>query len=152
MAHLLDTGILLRLVNTQDARHVEVRQAVESVIAQREELFTTTQNTAEFWNVATRPVADNGLGLPVPTVVHLLETIIEPICTVLVERDSLYAELKRIGARYTVSGKQVHDARIAAMMLVWNLSRILTLNERDFRRYGPEGIIVVTPASLGRTP
>jgi predicted nucleic acid-binding protein len=152
MAHLLDKGILLRLVNTQDARHVEVRQAVESLAGQQEELFTTTQNVGEFWNVATRPLADNGLALPPATAVNLLETIIEPICGILVERDTLYAELKRIGGKYAVVGKQVHDARIAAMMLVWGVPRILTLNERDFRRYAPEGIVVVTPASLAGTP
>jgi hypothetical protein len=56
--------------------------------------------------------------------------------------------LKRLIAKYAVSGKQVHDARLVAMMLVWQIEQVLTLNDRDFRRYEPEGITVVTPASI----
>jgi hypothetical protein len=33
-------------------------------------------------------------------------------------------------------------------MLVHGAQRLLTLNERDFRRYEPEGIIVITPQAL----
>ena len=50
--------------------------------------------------------------------------------------------------RERVSGKQVHDARLVAMMLAWQIDSILTLNDRDFRRYEPEGIRIVTPDSL----
>jgi hypothetical protein len=39
----------------------------------------------------------------------------------------------------------VHDARLAAMMLAWQVDSILTLNDRDFRRYEPEGIQVMNP-------
>lgn len=49
---------------------------------------------------------------------------------------------------YNVIGKQVHDARLAAMMLTWGVENILTLNERNFRRFEPESIYVVAPANL----
>jgi predicted nucleic acid-binding protein len=148
MACLLDTGILLRLVDTQDRLHDVVRQAVESLAVHQEELFTSTQNIAEFWNVATRPVADNGLGLPVATVANLLEQVIEPTCALLVEPVALYGELKRLGVKYEFRGKQVHDARLVALMLCWKVEKVLTLNERDFRRYEPEGITLITPESM----
>ncbi len=35
-----------------------------------------------------------------------------------------------------VAGRQVHDANIAATMLAYGERRLLTLNERDFRRFG----------------
>jgi hypothetical protein len=38
------------------------------------------------------------------------------------------------------------------MMLAWQIESILTLNDRDFRRYEPEGIKIVTPAELIATP
>ena len=60
----------------------------------------------------------------------------------------MYQEFKRLIATYNVSGKQVHDARLVAMMLAWQIEKILTLNDRDFRRYEPEGITIVTPAEL----
>jgi predicted nucleic acid-binding protein len=148
MAYLLDTGVLLRLVNVQDQSHAVVRQAIERLTADKEELFITTQNVAELWNVGTRPVADNGLGLSIAIVAKLLEGLIEPICAILFERHTLHSEFKRLSLQYGVSGKQVHDARLAAQMLTWNIERILTLNDRDFRRYEPEGIEVVHPNSL----
>ena len=35
-----------------------------------------------------------------------------------------------------VAGKQIHDANIAATMLAHGERRLLTLNVKDFRRYG----------------
>jgi predicted nucleic acid-binding protein len=148
MAWLLDTGILLRLADDQDPLHSVVQQAIETLANQREDLFTTMQNIAEFWNVATRPAASNGLGLPVPSVIKLLDQVVEPTCALLFERPALFGEFKRLGTTYAFSGKQVHDARLVAMMRVWSVDKILTLNDRDFRRYEPEGITAVRPESV----
>ncbi|MGD9720083.1 MAG: type II toxin-antitoxin system VapC family toxin [Pirellulales bacterium] len=145
MAHLLDTGILLRLVDQRDPLHERVVQAVAALAQQNEELFTTTQNIAEFWNVATRPVSANGLGLTGANVVELLQSIIEPTCGILIEAELLYSEFKRLGQKYGFGGKQAHDARLIAMTLCWGIETILTLNERDFRPYRAEGIVIETP-------
>jgi hypothetical protein len=83
----------------------------------------------------------------------LLERDIEPICGTLVEKSGLPAEIKRLVVQYNVVGKQVHDARLVAMMLIWQIESILTLNERNFLRFAPEGISVVSPAVvLASTP
>ena len=37
--------------------------------------------------------------------------------------------------RYDVRGRQVYDARLVAVMLVHNISQILTFNITDFKRY-----------------
>jgi predicted nucleic acid-binding protein len=148
MPYLLDTGILLRLVDNNDPQHSTIRLAVRALISRSEDLVITTQNIAEFCNVATRPVANNGLGLPTATAVDLLRREIEPICAVLVERDTLPAEFKRLLTQYNVVGKQVHDARLVAMMLTWQIENMLTLNERNFQRFAPEGISVVSPAAI----
>jgi len=42
-----------------------------------------------------------------------------------------------------VSGRQVHDARLAAVMLAHGVSHVLTFNVEDFRRY--PGIVTVNP-------
>ena len=152
MAYLLDTGILLRIVDAKDARHSVVMQAVQRLISQRESLLIATQNVAEFCNVVTRPVANNGLGLPPQKALELLAGEIEPIATVISEREQAYSEFKRLVLTYNVSSKQVHDARLVAMMLAWQVESILTLNDQDFRRYQPEGITVVTPSSLAASP
>ena len=49
---------------------------------------------------------------------------------------------------YSVSGVQVYDARLAASMLVYNVTYILTFNTSDFARYAPEGIVAVDPTTV----
>lgn len=148
MTYLLDTGILLRLVDKQDRQHALVNAAVGLLGNRGESLVIATQNVAELCNVVTRPIANNGLGLTPNHAVDLLKHEIEPICSVLAEPAPVYTELKRLVASYGVIGKQIHDARLVAMMLVWQIDSILTLNDRDFRRYEPEGITISTPASV----
>ena len=79
---------------------------------------------------------------------NLLESVVEPTCGWLVEPDTLYEEFKRLARKYEFRGKQAHDARLVAMMLCLKVEKVLTLNERDFRRYEPEGIVVAHPSSL----
>lgn len=148
MSYLLDTGILLRVADRRDQQHQTVFSAVQTLISRNQQLLISTQNIAEFLNVATRPVKNNGLGLQPSNALELLEKEIEPICSAIAEPTPVYAELKRFVSTYGVSGKQVHDARLVAMMMVWQIENLLTLNDRDFRRYEPEGITIVTPASI----
>jgi predicted nucleic acid-binding protein len=152
MAYLLDTGILLRLVNADDANYTAVNRAVRALVARQEQLHITDQNVAEFLNVATRPVANNGFGWRPETALDALTIEIEPFCSILLPTVAVHDELKRLVSTRSVVGKQIHDARLVAMMLVSNVRHILTLNERDFRRYEPEGITVVTPESILGSP
>jgi hypothetical protein len=45
-----------------------------------------------------------------------------------------------------VVGKNGHDARLVAAMMVHGLTHLLTFNVQDFRRY--PGITAVTPADV----
>jgi predicted nucleic acid-binding protein len=45
-----------------------------------------------------------------------------------------------------VSGVQVHDARLAAVMNVNNVSHLLTLNPRDFERF--TGLTPIHPGDM----
>jgi hypothetical protein len=104
------------------------------------------QNAVEFWNVSTRPTtARGGYGQPVSKTRARLVAI-ERICRVLPETPSTFVEWKRLVATHSVIGVSVHDARVVAQMLVWQIGTILTLNPTDFRRY--PGIVVHTPADL----
>jgi predicted nucleic acid-binding protein len=148
MSMLLDTGVLLRLANESDAKHPPIRTAVRELIGRGENLVITTQNLAEFWNVATRPIENNGLGLSPVTVAKLFDDAVATICDVLPEREAVPSELRRLLDQYEVIGKQVHDARLVAVMLSWQVESILTLNPRNFRRFEAEGISVVEPAAI----
>ena len=60
---LVDTNILLRIARRSDPQHKTVDKALERLAEQGTTLHYTFQNIAELWNVMTRPVASNGLGL-----------------------------------------------------------------------------------------
>ncbi len=53
----------------------------------------------------------------------------------LPDSESTYREWRRLIVEYSVSGVQVHDARLVAAMHVHGVSHLLTLNTGDFSRY-----------------
>ncbi len=133
MRYLLDTGILLRLPDRADPLHAIVREALRNLA--RHELVTSTQNIAEFWNVCTRPAAARGgLGLTTQATQWRLR-LLERFIDVLGEPPSAYRKWKTLLATCNVQGRQVHDARLAALMQAYRITRILTLNAPDFARY-----------------
>lgn len=144
-AYLLDTHILLRLSLPGGPYDEVVVSAVGRLVAEEATLFYTLQNAAEFWNVCTRPRERNGLGLSLRETSRRLQ-LIEQQFLFLPETEATYAQWRRIVMECGVSGVQVHDARLAAVMCVNNLSHLLTLNPRDFQRF--TGITPVHPDNL----
>ena len=63
MSVFVDTNVVLRSVQPSHPMHAAAVRAVTSLIRDDEALFITPQIVAEFWNVATRPIASNGLGM-----------------------------------------------------------------------------------------
>ena len=63
MEYLVDTNILLRLVQRNDPLNPVIRNVVRKLRNNENILLITPQNCAEFWNVATRPATKNGFGL-----------------------------------------------------------------------------------------
>ena len=47
-----------------------------------------------------------------------------------------------------VEGKQVHDARIAAVALAYGVPYILTFNLKDFWRFARFGVTAVDPSTI----
>jgi predicted nucleic acid-binding protein len=62
MNDLVDTNILLRLVDTGQAMHQEALDAVKLLALQGYKLHIVPQNLYEFWVVCTRPKNVIGLG------------------------------------------------------------------------------------------
>jgi predicted nucleic acid-binding protein len=65
MNWLIDTNILLRLVDINSSHHNEAKKAIAKLLAQGFTLCLLLQNISEFWNVCTRPFDKNGLGFSV---------------------------------------------------------------------------------------
>ena len=147
MVYLVDTNVLLSFVNSSDSRHQIVQSAARKLWANNDELKTTLQNLAEFWNVCTRPRSQrNGLNLPTSQTDQLLQTA-EQVFPLLPDTPSVYNEWRQLVVSYGVSGVQVHDARLVAVMLAHGVTRILTFDAK-FSRYLREGIVVVDPAHV----
>jgi len=62
---------------------------------------------------------------------------------VLVELAATYSIWRSLVVAHSVMGKQVHDARLVALMQSHGITHILTLNGADFARY--PGITIVDP-------
>jgi predicted nucleic acid-binding protein len=133
--HFVDTNILLRFVTVSDADHVVVRSAIATLVSEGAEICFAPQNIVEFWSVFTRPKERRGgFGRSVREA-HVETALIERRFSILSDVPSIHREWRRLVLSYGVSGVQVHDARIVAAMLVHGVTRIVTFNVADFRRY-----------------
>lgn len=149
MAFLVDTPVLLRLANTDDSRHLLVSHAVAELHRRGEILHVTAQNLIEFRNAATRPVAANGLGLSLDAVEEQA-TKFESMFPLLAETPDVFPAWKTLVHSAGVIGKQVHDARLAAVCHVHSVTHVLTFNVRHFTRLAAfePGLVVIDPAMV----
>lgn len=142
MAVLLDTNILLRLTQPHHPNALVAARALRALRAGNETLHITQQNIVEFWAVATRPIAANGLGFLTEQAVAEVD-VLKWLFVLLPERP-LQDAWERLVADYRVSGKNVHDARLVAAMVVHGTESILTFNTQDFLRYREIRVLDVT--------
>jgi predicted nucleic acid-binding protein len=144
MAYLVDTNILLRLANTGDALYQPAADAVLELHRRGEKLHITPQNLIEFRNGATRPAAQNGLGLS-PAAAEAQAAGFEATFPLLPDTPDIYPAWKALVAALGIIGKRVHDARLVAVCHAHAVTDLLTFNVADFAglaSFGP-GIVVV---------
>jgi predicted nucleic acid-binding protein len=134
MSVLVDTNVLLRRTQPDHPDHAVAVESVARLLDDGVQLFVTFQNMAEFWNVATRPIGNNGMGLSIRRTVAELD-MIERVLTVLPDTPAVYPQWKRLVVSHNVLGVKVHDTRLVAAMHVHGLDRILTFNVADFVRF-----------------
>jgi predicted nucleic acid-binding protein len=131
---LVDTNILLRATRRADPQHQVASTSLGRLASQGTLLYYTPQNIAELWNTMTRPVTRNGLGLSTLEADREVRAI-EDGMILLPDSEAVYREWRRIIVQHGVLGVQVHDARLAASMMVHGVSSILTFNVADFSRF-----------------
>lgn len=125
--------------------HKEAETAVDKLLKQGITLFVTLQNISEFWNVCTRPADKNGLGFTIAQTDFELSKI-EQIFDLLPDTKEVYQNWRELVVKHSVSGIQVHDAKIVAAMKAHNIENLLTFNAKDFKRY--TDINVVEPKDV----
>lgn len=145
MRILLDTNLLLRSAQTAHPMYQPAVDAVAALRAQGEVLCLVPQNLYEFWVVCTRPLSVNGLGKSAAEAAAELNNL-KVFFTFLDDTPAVYPEWERLVTAHSVLGKNAHDARLVAAMLVHGVTHLLTFNDADFRRF--PGITVLTPAAV----
>ena len=145
MNYLVDTNVLLRIIQISHSMHADAIRAATNLGNQGHELFVVGQNLIEFWAVATRPESSNGLALSVADTVAHIDTFKQAF-SVLPDTPEIFPEWERLAHAHAVSGRESHDTRLVAAMLVHGVTHILTFNAGDFKRY--QEIIVVNPPDV----
>lgn len=143
--YLLDTNILLRSRDIASPDYNLVDRTIRYLISNNHRCFITSQVLIEFWVVATRPLAVNGLGWT-PEETELLVQMLINQFEWLEETPDIFRLWFSLATTHKISGKRTHDLRIQAVVLSHNISHILTLNPKDFVEF--EGITIVHPNSI----
>lgn len=141
---LLDTNLLGRMTNSGDPHCAAARQAVRTLSAKGERLVIVPQNLYEFWAIATRMPASNGLGMTTDQASQWL-SFFQRRFTLLLDRDDLTARWHELVRTLAIKGFRSHDARLAAAMQCYGISQLLTFNADDFKDLP---VTLVHPASV----
>ncbi len=145
MRYLADTNILLRNAEPAHPMHAVTVSATQLLLRHGDMLHIMPQNIIEFWNVATRRIDKNGLGMTI-TQVQAEVFRIKSLFRLLSDSPAIYPVWENLVIQHAVMGKHVHDTRLVAAMTVHSITHLLTFNGDDFKRF--QGITVVSPADV----
>jgi predicted nucleic acid-binding protein len=93
--------------------------------------------------------AVNGLGLPVAQAATELARMLR-LFPLLDDSPAIFPEWQRLVTAHAVLGKNGHDARLVAAMLVHGVTHLLTFNTADFTRF--RTITALDPAAVSPPP
>lgn len=143
--YLFDTNIFLRLAENYSSERPAIINAILNARADNKTICYTPQILAEFWNVCTRPAsARGGFGLSVAQTERKVN-LIQKYFELLPDTLQTFTEWRKIVSDYNILGVQVHDAKLIASMNVHKVEYLVTLNEKDFKRFG---IKIVHPIDI----
>ena len=144
MKVLVDTNVLLRAAQLNHAQTQQALDAIAAITTRQDEPCIVPQVLLEFWVVATRTVADNGLGFStLKTAAHIRS--LRGTLSLLEDGLGLVDRWLQIVTQSDVKGKPAHDARLVAAMQMHGVTAILTFNVGDFGRLG---VLVLQPSAL----
>jgi predicted nucleic acid-binding protein len=142
----VDTSVWVGAIQTFDPElRTSARQAMKSLYRRKEPMVCFPQNLVEFWSVATRPVKAQGLGLTLDQTDQYVDRLLTVI-RLLPETAQMFPTWQVLILVHRAGGIHVHDARIAAAMAAHRVSRILSFDCENFRRYA--GITAVHPSEV----
>lgn len=148
MSFLIDTNILVRLVDAAALQHKEASDAIKKLLTNKEDLYIIHEPLIEFWVVATREKKYNGLGLSPDEANKEISNLLKVF--ILLPDSPLFTEWRNLVTANQISGYKAYDARLVAAMTVHPIDQMLTFNDADFKYYS--GITVDTPKAVLAKP
>ena len=133
-AVFVDTNVLLTATTSGRALHREALEVLSEWPVRGIPLWVSGQVLREYLAVATRPADVNGLGLELEAALENVDQFRSRM-KLADERAAVFRQLEQLIREVGCRGKQVHDANVVATALVHGVSRILTINVKDFRRF-----------------
>lgn len=145
MKALVDTNVIARMVQTKHPAHQAAITGIQRLHDMKCKLYLATQSLFELYVVATRPQANNGLGIAPATALLEIQRL-ESLFSVIPETSQTYPQWFNLMSRYNVVGKAAHDGRLVATMISNEIRLMITFNTSDFLRYTE--ITVHTPEDI----
>jgi len=132
--HLLDTNVLLRVFAEDSDQHDMAMAAIAALKLNGGELCVTPQVLIECCCAGTRPRDVNGFGWDVSVALSRVRNLIA-MFSMLDDSPEVFREWLPLVERHERKGKQVHDARLVAVMKAHGVENLLTFNVEDFAAY-----------------
>ena len=130
----VDTNTLVYVDQAESAFHVRARAALGSLEAEGAELWISRQVLREYLAAVARPGRTGAAPMTRAEAATATEGFVTAYHMAEDGADATY-QLPDLVRRVPRGGKQVHDANIVATMLAHRISRPLTFNLPDFRRF-----------------
>lgn len=143
---LVDTNVVLRSAQPSHPQYIAAKEAVKTARMRGYVPSLVPQVVYEYWVVATRPAAENGLGMTIAEANIDLAQLIQQFHLFRDER-AIFDRWQHLVVQYNVQGKTAHDARLVAAMERHGVEYLLTFSDQDFNRF--TDINVVHPDNIG---
>ncbi len=131
----VDTNVLVYADQGISAFHYPAKGALERLERDGAELWISRQVLREYLAAVTRPSPLHPPMLAADAAVAV-ERFTEAFW-MAEDGPDVTAHLLDLLRRVPMGGKQIHDANLVATMLAHGITRLLTFNAADFRRFGP---------------
>jgi predicted nucleic acid-binding protein len=146
---LVDTNLLARMTTSAGVRGAASQRSVRRLRARGETLVIFPQCAYEFWSVATRnpgppPSGQNGLGMSCRRAADWMKYFRRQF-DLIPDPDDLVDRWQTLVQSYGIGGSKSYDVRLVAAMQAHSITRILTFNAGDFKKFA---ITVIDPASV----
>lgn len=131
---LIDSNVLLVVSNSDSDDRNSAWGSLAALGESDAVLWLSPQNLIEFWAVATRPRTSNGLEWETTRAADAIRGFLEHF-RLAADDARVFDVWMDLVRRHEVRGRQVFDARLAAVMVRHSIPNLLTFNDKDFKRF-----------------